>query len=244
MSCCKREENLFVRTAEKLRLIRELHDIGYTQDQFAEKLKVSKWVYRNWESGRTRLPERVAKALGQELGFDWRWFYDDSRQSVPDAFLVQEKQIGVMDNRSKHSAYLPLYPEVPAGDWSFASSEVIEYISVPAHLAGENRFATKIVGDSMQPKVIHGDIVVVQRSHEPRPGVITLAVSKDGESTIKVLERVGQTYRLRPINPAYPTTDTRTYTLIGFAIAIIRVLSAGTKMEIFNESGLKQDYLP
>lgn len=231
-----------MKTAEKLKLIRELHDVGYTQDEFAKKLNVSKWVYRNWESGRTRLPERIAKALGQEFGFDWRWFYDDSKQSVPDVFA--DKHASLPDTKSKYPVYyLPLYPEVPAGNWSPASSEIIEYIPVPPHLAGENRFATKIVGDSMHPKIIHGDIVIVQRSHEPRPGVITLAVNRDGEATIKVLERVGQTYRLNPINPAYPATDVRTYTLIGFVIAVILTFYAGTKIEIFNESGLKQDYI-
>lgn len=64
-------------------------------------------------------------------------------------------------------------------------------------------FFVRAEGDSMMDDGIHhGDLLVVDRSLEPRPGrVIVIAV--DGELTVKRLELVGQRAYLRASNPAY-----------------------------------------
>lgn len=64
-------------------------------------------------------------------------------------------------------------------------------------------FFMNVTGDSMGPLGIHeGDILVVDRSIDPRPGHILVAML-DGELTVKRYERIGQRPYLCSGNPRY-----------------------------------------
>uniref|UniRef100_UPI0038B265CE LexA family protein n=1 Tax=Crenobacter luteus TaxID=1452487 RepID=UPI0038B265CE len=64
-------------------------------------------------------------------------------------------------------------------------------------------FLVTVQGDSMVNAGIHdGDLLLVDRSIEARPGKVVVAVI-DGELTVKRLERDGERVWLMPENPAY-----------------------------------------
>lgn len=64
-------------------------------------------------------------------------------------------------------------------------------------------FFVRAEGDSMQGDGIHdGDLLVVDRSLEPRPGRV-LIVALNGELTVKRLEHLGQRPYLTASNPRY-----------------------------------------
>ena len=91
----------------------------------------------------------------------------------------------------------------PAGDYSDSSLDFNEYLV-------KNRAATFIVrvqGDSMTGAGIDtGDLLVVDRSKKPDPGMIVVAVV-DGDFTVKRLVREMGKYYLQPENPAYPPIE-------------------------------------
>lgn len=65
-------------------------------------------------------------------------------------------------------------------------------------------FIVQVQGDSMIGAGIHeGDLLVVERSLEPKPGKIVIAVV-NGELTVKRLSIDDGGVRLLPENPAYP----------------------------------------
>jgi DNA polymerase V len=64
-------------------------------------------------------------------------------------------------------------------------------------------FMMRVSGDSMIGAGIYDkDVIIVDRSREPRPGKIVVAVL-DGELTIKRLEKNPKGYVLVPENPDY-----------------------------------------
>jgi DNA polymerase V len=64
-------------------------------------------------------------------------------------------------------------------------------------------FYVRLSGDSMQGAGLYdGDILVVDRSLEPKHHDIVIAVM-DGELTVKRLYRQGDLVQLRPANPRY-----------------------------------------
>ncbi len=70
------------------------------------------------------------------------------------------------------------------------------------HLA--STFYVRLSGDSMQGAGLYdGDILVVDRSLEPKHHDIVIAVL-DGELTVKRLYRQGNLVQLRPANPRFP----------------------------------------
>lgn len=87
----------------------------------------------------------------------------------------------------------------PAEDYVETALDLNEYlVNNPAAT-----FMVRVSGDSMLDAGIHdGDVLVVDRSREPRPGLIVVAVL-DGELTVKRLLQQGETYVLAPENPQY-----------------------------------------
>jgi DNA polymerase V len=68
-------------------------------------------------------------------------------------------------------------------------------------------FFLRVSGDSMIGAGIHhGDLLVVDRSLEPRPPRIVVAVL-DGAFTLKRLARQGGQLKLEAANPAYPALE-------------------------------------
>ncbi len=61
-------------------------------------------------------------------------------------------------------------------------------------------------GDSMEPNLCDGDLVMVDRSERPfQDRTVYAFVDQDGQARIKRLERVGSELLIHSDNPAYPT---------------------------------------
>jgi repressor LexA len=78
-----------------------------------------------------------------------------------------------------------------------------ERVAVPQHLltsAAGDHFVLKVAGDSMIEEGIHdGDLVVVLRREEARPGEMVVALVQD-EVTLKRYYPEGENIRLQPAN--------------------------------------------
>ena len=88
-------------------------------------------------------------------------------------------------------------------------------------------FFLRVSGDSMIGAGIHdGDLLVVDRSLNPRPGCIVVAVL-DGAFTLKRLMRDQHGLHLEAANPAYPCLDLHHCTDVqiwGVAVHVIHPL--------------------
>lgn len=101
---------------------------------------------------------------------------------------------------------LPLFLQrVPAGFPSPAAEYEESGLDLNEYMV-RNRAATfyfRVQGDSMTgARIFDGDLLVVDRSIEPRHGHVVLAVI-DNEYTVKRLYRRGGAIELRPDNPAF-----------------------------------------
>lgn len=107
---------------------------------------------------------------------------------------------------------LPLYgSKVPAGFPSPADDHVEDALDLNAHLVKRPAatFFVRATGDSMTGAGIHsGDLLVVDRSLEPKTGSIVIAVV-NGELTVKRLRLEKGRVWLMPENPAYPELEIR-----------------------------------
>ncbi len=110
----------------------------------------------------------------------------------------------------RHSLLLPLaggtvaagFPS-PADDYVEAGIDLNEQlIRHPS-----STFFLRVSGDSMNGAgIYHGDLLIVDRSLEPRPGRIVVAVL-DGAFTLKRLACHRGRLRLESANPSYPAID-------------------------------------
>lgn len=113
--------------------------------------------------------------------------------------------------RSKrHPLHLPLAGESVAAGFP---SPADDYVEVGIDLNDQlirhptSTFFLRVSGDSMTGAGIHdGDLLVVDRSLDPRPGRVVVAVL-DGGFTLKRLVRHQGRLRLEAANPNYPPLE-------------------------------------
>ena len=94
---------------------------------------------------------------------------------------------------------------VPAGFPSPAADDAEGRLDLNAHLIRRPAatFFVRVAGDSMTGAGVHdGNLAIVDRSIEPRPGHVVVAVL-DGELALKRLARRGGRTFLESANPAY-----------------------------------------
>lgn len=125
---------------------------------------------------------------------------------------------------------LPLFGEcVQAGFPSPADDWLEDAIDLNQHLV-KNPAATflmRVAGDSMKDAgILHGDVVAVDRSLQPKPGRIVVAAI-NGEFTIKRLSRMRGKLWLMPENADYQPieiTDDLEVVAVGVVVSVLRQL--------------------
>ena len=116
----------------------------------------------------------------------------------------------IMNFLNNNSLSLPLYSsKVPAGFPSPADDHMEEKLDLNTHLVKHPTatFFVKASGDSMVGAGIHdGDILVVDRSLEPRQGRVVIAAI-DGQLTVKRLKIKGPKTFLVPENKKFRSIE-------------------------------------
>jgi DNA polymerase V len=133
--------------------------------------------------------------------------------------------------RAHSSRVIPFYvTRVAAGTpFNGENYDYIEHLDLNEHLIGNshNIFCMRVEGQSMiEACICDNDILVVDRSIEPRDGKIVIA-SLNSELTVKRLKQVGDQIILMPANPAYSpiiVTEDIEFKIWGVVVHVIHSL--------------------
>jgi SOS-response transcriptional repressor LexA len=72
--------------------------------------------------------------------------------------------------------------------------------------SGGEPYALMVLGDSMAPEFVEGEIIVVEPEGLARDGAFVVA-EVAGEPIFRALAKRGDGWQLCPLNPAYPAID-------------------------------------
>jgi len=75
----------------------------------------------------------------------------------------------------------------------------------PGECSGAESFALMVLGDSMAPEFVEGEVIVVEPEGLAADGSFVVA-QVDGEWTFRQLVAADGGWKLRALNPAYPET--------------------------------------
>ena len=193
---------------------------------------VSEWK----RTGRISKPKllKIAELSGQSL--EW-WINPDS--PVPPT-APGRPGLGTLLKAKLHPAASvanvtdgpPLRGRVPLISWTTAGmwadvedphppGNGDEWIMTTANV-GPHAFALRVQGDSMEPKVPDGSIVIIDPDRGHHHGSIVLAKrTSDQQATLKQLWYDGATPKLRPLNERYDILDMPPDTrIIGVAVKL------------------------
>ena len=151
---------------------------------------------------------RLAKFLGVPRNYPSRWIGSDDygvpRDQLPriaEFFGVTVDYLLAEDGKEPLDRKIPVIGPASCGVPGEYYGDSMDYVYVPSGIYKKRLYAVTAEGDSMSPKINHGDIVICDPEQMPNNGDI-VHYTVDGESGIKKIKfsEDGETIILLPIN--------------------------------------------
>lgn len=158
-----------------------------TRKEIADFLQVHETTIKRYEDGDTKkLPtdrlEKIAKYLNTSIDYLMGWDDEQSPQGIQ----------------------IPVLGTVAAGIPISAVEDILDYEEIdPSWKSQGEFFALRIKGDSMQPKMDDGDVVIVRQQSDANNGDTVIALVNGDDATCKKLQKTENGIMLVSTNPNY-----------------------------------------
>lgn len=114
-----------------------------------------------------------------------------------------------MTPKDKRTFKIPVLGTVRAGYPAEAVENILDYEEITEEMASNGEyFALRVNGDSMEPRFVDGDVVIVRKQEDVDSGDIAIMLVNGDEATIKKVQKFDGGINLIPSNTAY---DVLTY---------------------------------
>ena len=120
---------------------------------------------------------------------------------------IKKQETSPAENVSKRKAgiKIPVLGRVAAGVPIMAVEEVLGYEEIEEKLASTGDFfGLQIKGNSMEPRISDGDVVIVRKQNDIESGDIAIVLVNGDDATCKRVLKHGDGISLISLNPAYP----------------------------------------
>lgn len=158
---------------------------GYSQEDLGRLIGVSKQAVSMYERG-----ERSVDV--------------DTLKKLSDVFSVD---VNAILGRRVAPIKIPVLGYVAAGIPVEAVTDVLDYEEISPDMLkdGSEYFALKIKGQSMEPRIYDGDVVIVRVQPDVDSGQIAIVCVNGDEATCKKILKQAGGILLQPLNPTYET---------------------------------------
>lgn len=181
----------------------ELH---LTQSELADKMGYAdKSMIAKIEKGLVDLPQSKILSFAEALEttpsylMGWETLNDEE---IGDVFHKNMQK--PMPSQKKHSVLINVLGRVAAGIPIEAVEDVIDTEEISEVLAKTGDFfALQIHGDSMEPRMCEGDVVIVRQQNDAESGDIVIAMVNGDDATCKRLRKYRDGIELISNNPSY-----------------------------------------
>lgn len=145
--------------------------LGYSQQKLASLMGVSRSTVAMWETGASQPDNDSIIRLSRLLDVSTDYLLGtSSAPSRPASSGVQ----------------IPVLGDVRAGLPIEAVENIIDYEEISAELARSGEFfALRIVGDSMEPRIREGDVVIVRKQPDLESGEVGIVLVNGDSATVK-----------------------------------------------------------
>lgn len=187
---------------EKLKEIRK--DNHLTQDElsmlFTKKFNanINKGMISKWENGVVEPTNSYLALYAKAFSINMNYLIGISNNR----FVDEQTNINPSFRR------ISVYSKIPAGVPIEAIDEVVDFedISFKDDIFNVNKDYLGLVvsGDSMYPKYLEGDIIIVEVTPQPESGEDCVVYVNGYEATLKKIIFNENSITLEPLNPSYP----------------------------------------
>lgn len=161
-------------------------------DDIAVEIGVAKSTIQRYENGKIQTPKLpVLHAIANALNVNPAWLIGTSDQKN-----ILHSTIAVR---------IPVLGRVAAGIPISAVTDIIDWEEITPEMAADGEyFGLQIKGDSMEPRICNGDVVICRQQEDADDGDTVIALINGEDATCKKLKKYPDgTICLIPTNPAY-----------------------------------------
>lgn len=188
----------------------------YTLDDIANEIGVARSTIQRYEKGKIRNPKLpVLQAIASCLDVDPAWL---SGKNV--SMISKDDEVYTKDN--KKGVKIPVLGKVAAGIPIEAVEDIIDWEEITEDLAKTGTFfALQIKGDSMSPKILDGDVVIVKQQSSANSGEIVISIVNGFDACCKKLIKHDTGVTLLSFNENYEPMFFTQREIIDKPVAII-----------------------
>ena len=178
---------------------------GITQIQLAQLLNIRQSSISAWENGTANPDFENQRRLADLYGIT----IDDLLGRVPDV----ERAKGIK---------IPVLGRVQAGIPIDAIEEILDYEEITDAMARQGEhFGLVVRGDSMFPKIVEDDVVIVRKQDDCDNGDIAVVLVNGNEATVKKIKKTPAGVTLIPLNPAYEMINYSTAEIESLPVRVV-----------------------
>lgn len=164
--------------------------MGYTQEELAQKLGLQKSAIAKYENGRV---ENIKRSIIQKMS--------EVLECSP-SFLMGWEQEDT--STQKKGFIINVLGRVAAGIPIEAVEEIVDTEEISEEMAKTGEFfGLRIDGDSMEPRMQKGDVVIVRKQDDAESGDVVIAMINGDDATCKRLRKYRDGIELISNNPSY-----------------------------------------
>ena len=162
---------------------------GISQKELATNLKIKPNRLSQYETGVTEPDIKMLKEIAKAL------------EVSVDCLIDNEPPIATQSEYIK----IPVLGKVIAGIPMDAVEDILDWEEIPAKWGrdGSEFFALQIYGDSMEPKMTEGDVVIVRKQPDVESGDIAVVLVDGERATVKIVKKQKTGIFLMPVNTSY-----------------------------------------
>lgn len=173
---------------EVVELVKKLtEEQGMSMSELARRVGTAKSAISRYFNGTREFPLNKVEEFASAL------------HTTPDFLLGME-----YEPQSSQGLQIPVLGTVAAGIPISAVEDILDYEEIDASWKSQGEFfALRIKGDSMQPKMDDGDVVIVRQQSDANSGDTVIALVNGDDATCKKLQKTENGIMLVSTNPNY-----------------------------------------
>ena len=179
--------------SERIRELRKMR--GMSQQDLANKLDLNKVAISQYERGVRRPSIDIVSALCDIFNVSSDFLLGEDDVTIR---IVNTDEIKKLDSPRR----IPVLGRVAAGIPIDAIEDVIDWEDIAEDAPGEY-FGLKIKGDSMMPRIVEGDVVIVHSQPDAESGDVVIVQINGDTATCKRLAKYDTGISLISFNPMY-----------------------------------------
>lgn len=174
---------------EVVELVKKLtEEQGMSMSELARRVGTAKSAISRYFNGTREFPLNKVEEFASAL------------HTTPDFLLGME-----YEPQPPQGLQIPVLGNVAAGIPISAVEDILDYEEVPQSWENQGEFfALKIKGDSMEPRMESGDVVIVKQQSDANSGDTVIVLVNGDDATCKKLQKTDNGIMLVSTNPKYP----------------------------------------